>query len=77
MEEYREFKATMKWILTCLVCLALVVVFKLGVTYDRWDIRRTIKQQEETRAVRTIRVPQLRMNLVPFEKGFIDWVDEK
>jgi len=74
VEEYLEFKAI---VVLLILCLAAVVVFKLGIAYDRWDIRKTIKQQEETRAVRMIRVPQLGMNLIPVEKGFIDWTDEK
>jgi hypothetical protein len=70
----KEFKVMIIWIL---ICLATVFIFQLGITYDRWDIRRTIKQQEETRATRTIRIPQLRMNLVPFERGFIDWIERE
>jgi hypothetical protein len=70
-----------KYFLTSILFWALItsmlyVTFQLGIHQDRQDIRRTIISQHI--GTRLIKVPQLKMTLIPFEKGFIsDWDAKK
>jgi hypothetical protein len=58
-----------------LMCVISLVSFHSGAYFERRYIIQTIRAGQARGSTKLIKVPQLKMTLIPFEKGFISWND--
>jgi hypothetical protein len=57
-----------------LMAFSGIICYGIGRASMREEIRATIKSQQVSPA-RVVKVPQLGLTLVPFDRGFLSWSD--
>lgn len=62
---------------TLLASGILLAAVHTGRYFEREDIKNSIRSQQATGESKIIRIHQLRMSLIPLDRGFIAWWPEE